>query len=213
MNTGLLVSSALGAFTVVAAEFLRRRSYIGNEGSRKLIHTAHGVVIASWPFFTSYKFIIYAEILFIIVVLLARAFKLMQPLRNIKRRSLGEIFFPVAVIVLALYSPLTLIFAVAMLHLALADTAANLVGRYVKKGRYTVFGQEKSIPGSLAFYTVSVCITGAGIVFIPVNLPMLNVFYGLILVPAAAMLAENLSPYGSDNFTVPLVVFWLFSLV
>ncbi len=212
MVNGLLMSSSIGGLLVIVAEALRIKKVLRNETSRKLIHIAHGLVVASWPFFTNYSFIITAEILFFVVVLLARTFRIMQPLRSVNRRSWGELFFPLGVIALALQRPSPGIFLVAMLHLALADAVATLVGQRAQKGRYYILGYQKSIAGSVAFYVASLGIMIGAITHLAVY-PTRSMLFAVAVIPLAAMLTENFSPYGSDNFSVPLVVIWLLQLV
>ncbi len=205
MITRLLISSILGAIVVVTAEGLRIKKFISNETSRKVIHIAHGLVVAAWVFITSYTFIIAAELLFLLVVSVARYFKIMQPLRNVKRRSWGEFFFPIAVIIMALFSPPQLVFAAAMLHLGLADALATLVGRRFKTGIYYVLGHRKSIAGTAVFMATSLLIILWFIRFSPAGHSILYPL-AVMLIPIAAALVENISPYGSDNLTIPLVV-------
>lgn len=197
---------------MVAAELLRTRKIISNETSRKLMHMAHGLVVASWPFFTSYYFIIAAEVLFLAVVLIARVFKFLQPLRNVNRQSWGEFYFPLAVILLAAFSLPELIFVAAMLHLALADALATLIGVRSKKGIYHIFGQKKSVAGSLAFYFTSLTILAWLFRYSPSSYPLPDWPLALPALAVVATLTENISPYGSDNLTVPLVVVGLLNV-
>lgn len=213
MIAAIIISSAIGIFAVIGAESLRIRKKISIEASRKCLHAAHGLVVIAWQSIAGYQFIIAAELIFFIVVLAARYTGFMQPLRNVNRKSWGEFFFPAAVIILALLEPPGLVFTAAMLHLAIADSAANFIGRQAKSGRYKILGQTKSLAGSLVFFMTSVIIMSLTLAVVPLILPLTSIAFGIIVLPIAATLAENVSVYGSDNFSVPLVVYLLFGLI
>ena len=207
MNSWLLVSSALGLLAIAGVEILRISKLVSNEASRKTLHIAHGLVVISWTFAVSYGFIVMAELLFLVVVVLARQLHIMQPMRNVDRKSWGEIFFGLGIIATALLTPSQEIFIAAILHLALADAFAALIGRRFKRGVYYIFGQRKTVAGSSTFFIVSFLIVFWLLQFGSVD-------YGpavLLFIPFAATLAENFSPYGSDNLTISLVVLGILS--
>jgi dolichol kinase len=53
-----------------------------------------------------------------------------------------------------------------MLHVALADGFAAIIGtKYGRAWAYKVFGQTKTIIGSMTFWVVSLCILGIGLLF------------------------------------------------
>lgn len=207
----LILSALLGAVAVLFAELLRTRGVIGNETTRKVFHISHALVVICWVFLTSYHVIILIEAVCLGVVLLARIFKLFQPLRAVRRLSWGEFFFPLAVIVLAAFSPPRWVFLSAVLHFGLADSAAALMGQYAKGGHYKVFGHTKTLLGSFAFWFVSAAITLLIFSFSG-SYDATPVLPAVLLLPLLITLTENLSPFGSDNFTVPIVsgvLFWL----
>lgn len=202
MNSWLLVSSALGLLAIACVEILRNRKLVSNETSRKTLHIAHGLVVVAWTFVATLNFIIMAELLFLVVVLLARQYRFMQPMRNVDRKSWGEIFFAIGVIITGLLAPSQQVFITAILHLALADALAALVGRKFKRGVYYVFGHRKTVAGSGTFFAASCLIT-----FGLMQLGPVTYAPGVLLfVPIISTLAENFSPYGSDNLTIPMVV-------
>lgn len=194
---------------IYGSELLRRRGAIGNETTRKIFHIAHALVIATWGLTINYQVIIIAEFIVFGIVFLARVLGLFNSVRAVKRLSWGEFFFPLAVIVLALAEPSKWIFVAAILHFGLADAAAALVGQRAKKYRYKVFNQQKSVNGTVAFGLVSLAITAFIIAFTPVGIDQQVLMPIALLVSFVATLAENISPYGSDNFTVPVVVTFL----
>lgn len=212
MTFWLALSIILGGLVILFGEILHHKKYISGEASRKLIHISHALVVASWPFFVGYWFIVLAELLFVAVVLLARHLGIMPHLRDVKRLSWGEFFFALSIVIIAFIEPSPWIFLAAMLHLGLADGLAALVGRKFPYGRYVVLSHNKTFTGSLTFAFVSVIIIAAALKFGTIDIAEGVDTYRLLLIPLVTTLAENTSPYGSDNLTVPLLVTALLGL-
>lgn len=204
----LLVLLTLILYVVVS--LAARRSWhkkrISSEMFRKILHITHGLIAVTWPFLVSYQLIIVIEVAFIIVVGLDRKVRLFDGPRAVARRTWGEFFFPLGIISVALIRPNKWIFVAAVLHLGVADAAAALVGsRWGKKNRYHIFGQEKSVAGTLAFYLVSVAIASWLTLITPSGLhDVAPLIIGWL--PIATTCIENLGVFGSDNLLVPLLL-------
>jgi dolichol kinase len=100
--------------------------------------------------------------------------------------------------------PNTWVFLAAMLHLGLADAGAALIGkRWGEKTAYKVFGQKKSLIGSLAFYIISFIITA---ILLQITSFGTASWLVLLLLPPLVTLGENVSIYGADNFVIPVLV-------
>jgi dolichol kinase len=152
----------------------------------------------------SYDIIILLELALLGTMLFVRTFKLFEWLYNVGRISWGEYFGVAGVIIISLIAPNKWVFLAAMLHLGFADAVAALIGkRYGKNYQFKVFGQIKSLPGSLAFYIASIAITTIVIVASQSSAGSLVV---LALLPLLATLAETSSPFGADNLVLPVLV-------
>jgi dolichol kinase len=98
------------------------------------------------------------------------------------------------------------IFTAAILHLSLADGFAALAGeRYGKGNAYKILGYKKTLAGNVAFFIISLAITGALIWFQPGSFSEIAVSV-LLLVPIFATTVESLSVRGSDNILVPILL-------
>lgn len=191
------------------SEIVRRRLGISNEDSRKTYHVVHGLILAAAPFLVSYKIIIILESLLILEMILVKHFNLLPWLYKVGRISWGEYFGVAGVIVIAMMEPNKWVFLAAMLHLGIADAAAAVIGkRYGKKYQFKVFNQVKSIPGSLSFLIASIFVTTVVIVASNSSSSALLL---LALIPPLVTLAEAASPFGSDNFVIPVLVALLLS--
>lgn len=209
----LLLFVVLGGL-LVAGEYIRRRFAYSNEVSRKLVHILHGVGLAILTFIVPIWMVILLEVGFLLMVMAARYLyanqtkkseltKYLSEMYRVGRLSYGEFFFPVSVILCALLANSKWVFVAALLVLALADTIAALVGKtYGKTNTYVVFGQKKSVVGSVAFFAVALLVIwfcasmSGGLIAAP-----LIMLIGLAICLA---LVENLGVYGSDNFLIPL---------
>lgn len=209
----VLISVGLAGMVFIYIEKLYKDHRISNETARKIIHITHGVYVATWPFFVSWRSVIYLEIAFLVMVAFARIFKVFGSQRAVARLSWGEFFYPLGVILLVVTNQPRWVFVLAVLHLALADAFAALVGiRYGKGNRYKVFGQTKSVAGTIAFFVTSVILVSLTFILVPthINDTTANV---LILLPITTTFIENIGVYGVDNLLIPLAVVLLFGSI
>ena len=205
----LAFTCAVGVVSILLARYLRLKKIISSEVARKSVHITHAFIIASWPFFTNYKVVIAGEVMSFVLVAVARAFKLFGPFREVERLSWGEFFFPLAVICMAIIEPDKWVFVAAVMHFGLADAFAAIIGDRIKRGHYIVFdhNHKKSLVGTAVFWIISCGITTW---FISNHaVPGTALWPMIVVVPTLTALTENISPWGSDNFTVPLLAFWL----
>jgi dolichol kinase len=134
-------------------------------------------------------------------------------LYDIKRKSVGDIVGPLAILAVTFVEPSRLLFVLVILHTGLADGLAALVGtRYGKKNRFKVFGTDKSVAGSLTFFMSSLVILATAIVLTQDGL-LTTPF--LVIVPFVTTFAELIGSYGLDNVFIigsMLLVARLFSV-
>lgn len=202
----ILFTSAVGILVLALSENLRRRYKLHNELSRKIVHSVHALSIATWPYFVSYKFIIVAELLFLLAVAIAHKNRLFDWLRDVSRKTWGEFFYPVGIIITALLAPQAWIFVVVLLHIGVADSLAAIVGkRYGQKTSFKIFHYNKSVAGMLTFWVVSLAIVS---VFTLTHQSYFNesAWSVIIVLPVVLSVLEGLSVWGTDNIVIPLAV-------
>lgn len=211
MHVLYLIATAIGGLVILGlSEYIGRRGWLASgEKVRKLAHILIGMFAASWPFYLHMYEIQLISLALIAGVLTSVKQGWFSQSRTITRRTYGELFFAAAIGVTTMLSADAMIYAVAMLHLSLADGLAALVGvRWGKPYRYEALGALKSLPGTFTFFAVSiVLIFGysqlAG-VFVPLAL-MAGVSLG-------AALLENIGNWGIDNILVPSFVACMLTL-
>lgn len=201
----LLLQTAAAIFLIlVVAEVLWRAKLLEAEHSRKLVHIVVGTFAATWAFYMQDQQIMLLAGAMFLVVVISRLLGIFSSIHSVKRKTWGELFFPIGIALSALLTDSPWIFLAAILHVSLADGLAAVVGRrYVRTHGYKVLGQQKTLVGSLAFFNASLFIVISIVLLVP-ELQLIPTV--LLLVPALATAAENLGLYGSDDLLVPLIV-------
>jgi len=199
---------ALGA-TIIAvfgllclSELLWRRRNIETEYTRKFVHISVGSFVAFWPLFLSTDQIIGLSLAFVVVVLLSNYLQIFKAVHSVQRPTWGEIMFALSVGIVAMVAHSGWVYLAALLHMSLADGLAAVLGtKFGRSTRYRIFGQYKSIVGTVTFLSVSLCILVGYALFTP------NAF-SLWFIPlvVAATILENVSVRGLDNLLVPVLV-------
>ncbi|OGL25109.1 hypothetical protein A3A68_02265 [Candidatus Saccharibacteria bacterium RIFCSPLOWO2_01_FULL_48_13] len=210
---GLLVCVVGVVAVMIATEVIWRRKLLHGEVQRKFAHITGGTFAAFWPWLVSWRTIQLLGVAMLAGALLNRYKKFSHFADGVRRESYGEIFSALAIILCASLTTEPIFYALAILHLALADGLAAIIGtRYGRQLKYFVFGQEKTIIGTMTFWVVSVIILGTGLLFAN-QLIDYQVYAALLLVmPPFLAALENLAVYGSDNIVVPAAALVIFSL-
>lgn len=204
-----LVMAILGSL-MVGLRFYQHRFSPHPELVRKLLHVPMGLIALTFPwlFHSALPVVLLAGL----AVAWLLALRFYQPLKQqlgsvlggVERRSLGEIYFPLAVSLLFLFSEGDpLLYCIPMLILTLADAIAAIIGIRYGKHPYTTTDGKKSAEGSFAFFTVA---------FLSAHIPLLlltntgraetlliSLTLGLL-----AMLIEAIAWQGLDNLFIPL---------
>lgn len=201
--TTILALIGVAAILIANEFWARRTGKTHGELSRKTTHIAIGGFVAFWPYFMPWWHIIVVSVLFLLVVLVSRFWNVFKTIHSIDRFSWGEIFFAIAIGATAYLTNNPAVFAVAILHLSLADGLAAVIGiTYGGKTRYKVGSHDKSVVGTATFFIISVALLLGFSAFTSIAIPI-----GYVLaVAAAATLLENIGSYGVDNLLVPLVI-------
>ena len=201
-----LILTILVVFALLVINEYWWRKTEPTELSRKFIHITVGSFVAFWPFFLSWHQIIFLSVAFFAVALVSKYLHIFKAIHSVQRPTWGELFFALAVGVIAYVTNSKGIYAAALLQMSLADGLAAIVGlRYGKKTQYKVLGSTKSLVGTATFFVVSFCLL-LGYSTIGGGELSLALIAGIAF---AASLIENLGVYGSDNLLVPLMVAWM----
>jgi dolichol kinase len=198
---------AVGGFSVVfiavlaTADWLHRRWRVGDEAARKFAHVACGLVAAVLPEFMSFAAIAVLAALFIPFMLVSRRYGIFPAVHRAERSTLGELYFPVGVLVVAVLFPEPAAYTYGVLVMAVSDAAAGLLGKRFGHRTYRISGALKTYVGSFAFFASTLVITCA---VLALGEPSASLF----LLTAASIslllsLVEGSLGGGIDNVVLP----------
>lgn len=209
---GMLLASAGTAAILIVGEILWQKRILKGEFARKFVHILAATYAAFWPLFMTRASIALLSLIFIVVLITVKQLNIFKSIRSIRRVTYGEVWYALSIGVMALLFKNDFIYAIAVLHMALADGFAAVVGVGLeKKARnFNFMGYRKSVAGSLTFVIISFILNmiywvaymeypmyGTGIIVVPILYSALS----------ACVLAgvEIMSPKGTDNVIVPLI--------
>ena len=197
-----------GVFALlIISELLSQRKKLHGDSQRQFVHITVGSFIAFWPWLISWRSIQIIGVAMLAVVLLNRRYKLADFYTAVDRKSYGDIFYALAIVLSASLTDEPIFFAVAMLTMALGDGLANIIGqKYGKRWKYQFFNHPKTVIGSMAMWLVSISVLGIGLLFAHDVVDYSQYGTLLLLVPPALVIIENAAVWGLDNLLVPIVV-------
>jgi phytol kinase len=209
IGAGILITFFLGI--IACSEILIRRRRIAPEIARKTIHLMGGFGCCLFPFMvSSWITVLVLSTGFSLVFYLGETRGLLQSLGSVKRKSLGSLLFPLAILLLFIVAKDRLwLYLSSLFVLVLADTAAALAGtRYGSVFFQTAPNERKSLEGTIAFF-----LAGFVAVFTPLwtlsDIPMVTCVLTALLMALLLAGLEAISVGGTDNLFVPLAALFL----
>lgn len=216
---GIVVSFGFVFGFIGIAQLLLRAGHLSPGVTRKVVHigVAHWWLLAM-VFFDRWEFAIVGPVAFIFINLASYLFRLFPAMEYEKRtRNLGTIYFPVALLICVLLTwagPIPIwVGGLAILVLGWGDGLAALVGERRTDGVLKVFGNRKSVAGTITMFVASAIIALAFVlVFAPAQ-PAGVLALSVLSTALVATLVELATPFGLDNLTVPVVTMLFYHLV
>lgn len=205
-----VLASLVGVLAILTmAEMLWRTDILKGEYQRKFVHVPAAAFFAVWPWLLSWRQIQLLGLAMLVVLGANKFDEVLHFSADLRKKGLGGVCLALAVVFCAFITTNKLFFAIALLHVSLADGFAAVIGtRYGYNWRYKVFGQLKTVLGTMTFWLMSLLILGIGL------LSTGGHNYGLLLVclPPTLAAVENITPLGLDNLTVPLAALLVLKL-
>ncbi|MGQ4891800.1 MAG: diacylglycerol/polyprenol kinase family protein [Candidatus Njordarchaeia archaeon] len=189
--------------------------------SRKIVHMAAGSWIIFWPIFDgshwSYTFNILVAVLWTLMFIQKglkgspddQAVKTMTRTGDPKELLRGPLFFTLAMEFIGIFLYMDIKGVVAMAALGWGDGLAPLFGKYYGAKKYSIFGNEKSLQGSLAMFFFAFI---ASIIFSLIIVPkailgnFMMFIVDLLIIAIIATIVEAISPRDVDNLLIPTVL-------
>jgi phytol kinase len=185
-----------------AIELLARKKQLPIELSRKMAHILAGISAAFLPLIMPFAHIVALALLFLAVMLISLNRKIFMSIHDVRRRSYGELFFPLAIASTALLFPDQSLYMYGILIMAVSDGLAGLLGSWYGKATYRLGWAHKSYFGSIVFFISALAI---GVLF--------SQGYVIVLATLTLTLVEAISARGVDNILLPLVAALCLSLL
>ena len=220
----IIVYIYVAVIFVVAEMVLKTRP----EVSRKFLHIMVGNMIFAMPFFSDPWVMVWFLTLPITIPLFFLTEYSPIKIENSVTESghaLGLFFYAgIWTILIAVFSIIApandpkffiWIVALAIVPMVYGDGFAALIGQKFGRLKYTVFGGQKSVEGSLTMFVITTVMSVfVWMVFASIGctMPEFNIVY-VITISAVATVCEALSYGGVDNLTVPALTSILYYLV
>lgn len=199
----LLLALGPVLFMLVISEYFWKEKIIRGESARKLLHIVIGSYVATWPAFLTFPVIQNISAAFLVVVLLSQRYNIFKAINDVKRKTWGDVLYALGIGLTATLTRDPWTFSVAILFMSLSDGMAGLVGtHYGRSSQYSVFGNKKSIAGTIAFIVCSFAILVGVQTVHSLDLSPLM----FVILPFMAAALENLGSLGSDNILIPVLV-------
>jgi len=201
MNVALFI--ILSSILLVTVEVLKRKSFVSNDLSRRLAHVGAGVINIAAPLFVSHIAIIIVNTLFAGLLLAGRNTGYFSSIQTTSRKTYGDIYFPLGIIVAAvvLLPDNIAAFQYGVAIMGFSDAIAGYVGERWGRKTISIFDNPKTLTGASIFYISSLVIT---LVFVPQLLP------AVFILPLILAVVEFGLIYGLDNLILPVVAGLLF---
>lgn len=199
----------VGALNVVVlwlADLGARRARLGPEAARKLVHVASGAVAAPLPWIlrTPVSMVVLAAGA-VAALWLVRRMGLLRSVHGVARASLGDLLFPVGVMLLFLVGrSQPMLYLVGLSYMVVSDALAALIGRHYGRATYEVERQRRSVEGSITFFVVSF-LAAHLILLLATDVPREASVLVALQLAILATCFEAISLGGNDNLFVPVI--------
>ena len=187
---------------LAGAEAVTRRRPVDPELSRKFVHVSSGMVAAGLPLVLGYGEIVVLAAGFVPFLMVARRVGLFPAVSGVERSTLGEVWFPLGVLLAAALFPAGGPYVYGVLVMGLADAAASLWGRrYGRRGYPVPGGGRKTWAGSGAFLLTTATL-GAVVLGVTDGWTGGAVARG-VLAAVPLTVVEGVLGRGTDNVVLP----------
>ena len=199
----LLVFSGECILLLIFCEYLNRRKNISSEYTRKIAHFVSSLSVLLFPHvFKDEGYVLAICAIFFVVFFVANMKRLLLSIDGVGRRTGGSYLLALSVGIcyhLSVMLENGILFTLPILILGICDPLAGITGKHFHS-KHILNG--KTLAGSLTFLFTSLCIS----LFYLSTIQHKSVFILSLMIALTTSITELLSPRGTDNLTIPLVV-------
>jgi phytol kinase len=196
-----------------AIEHLFRSLKMRAEKSRMIAHMATVISSLSFPYlFNNHWYILFLSLVFTVLLMLSTKSSYLNSIHGVSRRTIGSQLLPLSIyltFLIAQKMESKYLYIIPFSIMAVSDPlAAYIGGTFTKYNREIVLFSvhfKKTILGSVAFFVSSLFIS---LVLLRAFKQVFDsrTFFLAILIALTGTIGELLSPNGTDNISVPLVL-------
>jgi dolichol kinase len=201
----LIYSVALFLIMLIS-QFLYKFFRVNSEWTRKFAHLGSGIIALTYPFYIHNHWLVFAlSLSFTIILFFSKKSGFFKSIFNVGRTSYGDLFFVWTTWLLFWlyqYEEKSIYYFLPFSIVVFSDTFAAIFGKYFPLKKLYFFGSQKSIGGSLIFFTITLVLS---YYFFNDFLQIENVFIYSLLHAMILTLTEALSVKGWDNITIPVI--------
>ena len=194
--TGLIYSSVF-LLILLFLEYITRRNNFDKELTRRIAHILSGLFGAIMGLILEPLVFITFVLVFLVIISLSYGVKFFSSIHNVKRKTYGEIFLPLGILIAYLLANGSMTnYLASVLILAISDPLAGIIGDISNK---------KLTYGSIVFFVSTLSVLLAIFKF--------EQFVFVVSIALIVTLVERISSYGTDNLTIPLASSLLLKLM
>ena len=192
-------------------DYVKKWFSLESEDSRKIVHVSSLLTVCTWPFFLENYGIYIICILFILINIYTKKAGMFKAVHTVRRATIGAEILPVGIMISTFFflPENRTSFIYGILIVCFSDLMAELVGKKLKFYEYKIFGQKKSLGGSIAFFISTFLITSGMLIYLGTDIIISHV----MIISVLLCLVEALHTFGLDNFTLPVVSSIVFNFI
>ena len=191
---------------IIGNELIKRKFLLPVYVTRKMAHFGGALMVFLSSFFLTQGEIILFGLVFVVALLLTRHTNIFSSIQAVKRKTFGEVFLPMGVILCALFFLPQDVksFQFGILIMGISDGLAGLIGEGFGKHYFKLFNSRKSIEGTSIFFLTSLILT---VIFTS------GIDYKILAIPLILTSTEFFLEYGLDNLVLPTIAAYLIHLI
>lgn len=196
---GILVSYLFVGSVIAVAKFFE---CFGKEASRKFIH----IVLSFWwllamYFFDNVWYAVFVPATFAIINYLSARYNIIPAMERDDEEGYGTVYYAISLLILVVttWASFPWIGAIGFFIMAYGDGFAAVIGKSFPYKPYQVFGNTKTVSGTIAMWVFSFLVTYLFFSICNTNLGWLEV----LAIATIATILEAVSPKDLDNIFVP----------
>lgn len=187
------------------SELIYRQAKPETEITRKMVHFVAGVICLTFPFiFISIWPVAALGVAFLAIMYFSKKKGYLPSIHNVKRKTQGSYLYPLAIF-LCFWAEFSqnniLYYFIPVCILSVSDPLAAFTGKLAPYGKYTFWGETKTIAGSLAFFISALTVSYFCFNYFAEK-PVQWLAIGIIAL--STTFAEALGRRGEDNLWIPL---------